>query len=183
MKSQKDKTNKSDCRKHSRSILFLASSCCILVCAFLLCTVCWAWFTSSAAAGFEIQTAMYGAKVTIARQGTTIADQQVISTYGNLWELENGYVYDVTITATGNAEAGHCKIILADQSRNTGNLSSGATLRFQISLSGSGTTWLQIMSSWGACNTYYYGAPITEGEVVWSVQMFSTSSHMFAGNI
>ncbi len=166
MKLRKNKEQTFDSRKRSRSIICLAATCCILICTFLLSTVCWAWFTSSTSAGFEIQTAMYGAKVTIVRQGNTIADQQIISTYGNLWELENGYVYDVTITATGNADTGHCKIILADQTRNTGNLSGGSTLQFQISLTGSGTTWMQILASWGACNTYYYGAPIMPGEVV-----------------
>ena len=166
MKLRKNKKQETDSRKQSRSIICLAASCCILICTFLLSTVCWAWFTSSTSAGFELQTAMYGAKVTIVKQGTTIADQQIISTYGNLWELENGYVYDVTIAATGNANTGHCKIILADTTRNTGNLSSGSELQFQIKLTGSGTTWMQIMASWGACNTYYYGAPIAAGEVV-----------------
>lgn len=122
----------------------------ICVCTLCLCGVSWAWFTATASSGTAvIQAATYTVDVSADEN-----DKVEITTESGTTTVTftDAGEYTITLTPTGTAQNGYCKISYAEVDCYTGQLSTGE-LHFKVNADANSE--LTISPQWGT----YSGDP------------------------
>ena len=130
--------------------ILLPSVLSILLCMTLLCGMTWAWFASTQSTpAATIQAATYHIDV-VAKNGETV----LTTGQNGKYTLAAGVVYTVTLTASGNASKGYCKVTLPDNSvLRTAQIVPKNSLTFTLTLTNGGN--VSFSPEWGT----YSGEP------------------------
>lgn len=122
----------------------------ICVCTLCLCGVSWAWFTATASSGTAvIQAATYTVNVSADKnKNVEIAPESGTTTVTFIAAGE----YTITLTPSGTAQNGYCKISYADADYYTEQFTS-AVFRFTVNADESSE--LTVTPQWGS----YSGTP------------------------
>ena len=122
----------------------------ICVCTLCLCGVSWAWFTATASSGTTvIQAATYTVNVSADKnENVEIATESGTTTVTFTAAGE----YTITLTPSGTAQNGYCKISYAEGDYYTGQLTTD-TLQFTVNADASSE--LTVTPQWGS----YSGTP------------------------
>lgn len=133
--------------------ILLPSVLSILLCMTLLCGMTWAWFASTQSTpAATIQAATYHIDV-VAKNGETV----LTTGQNGKYSLVAGVAYTVTLTASGNASKGYCKVTLPDNSvLHTEQIAPKNSLTFTLTLTSGGD--VSFSPEWG---TYSGEAEIT----------------------
>ncbi len=131
----------------------------ILLCAVCLCGASWAWFTATTSAGtVKIQSATYTVSVT-AKQGetdiSTTAEDGITTV-----RFSAAGTYTVTLTPTGTAKTGYCKITFDGTDYYTPQLISES---FTLTVGATANTALTVTPQWG---TYSGTVTIQSGDEI-----------------
>lgn len=127
-----------------------------VLCILCLCGTSWAWFTASVStAATTIQTAAYTVSVTVT--------PEVTPTTENEFDLAAGGTYEITLTPTGTAKTGFCKISLETKTYYTGQLTSGK-LTFTVNAGSGGK--LTVTPEWGTCAVSSPDNTISNGDTI-----------------
>ena len=134
--------------------ILLPSVLSILLCMTVLCGMTWAWFASTQSTpAATIQAATYHIDV-VAKNGETV----LTTGQNGKYPLAKG-TYTVTLTASGNASKGYCKVTLPDNSvLRTAQIAPKNSLTFTLTLTSDGN--VSFSPEWG---TYSGTAEITSG--------------------
>lgn len=129
--------------------ILLPSVLSILLCMTLLCGMTWAWFASTQSTpAATIQAATYRIDV-VAKNGETV----LAAGQDGKYPLAAG-TYTVTLTASGNASKGYCKVTLPDNSvLRTAQIVPKNSLTFTLTLTSDGN--VSFSPEWGT----YSGEP------------------------
>ncbi len=128
----------------------------IFLCAIWLCGASWAWFTASTSTGIaNIQSATYTVSVTAKQNGTAISP--TVETGITTVKFGAAEIYTVTLTPTGTATTGYCKIAFDGNDYYTEQLTAGS-LTFTVRATAG--TCLTVTPQWG---TYSGTATIHDG--------------------
>ena len=132
--------------------ILLPSVLSILLCMTLLCGMTWAWFASTQSTpAATIQAATYHIDV-VAKNGETV----LTAGQDGKYPLAKG-TYTVTLTASGNASKGYCKVTLPDNTvLRTAQIVPKNSLTFTLTLTSGGN--VSFSPEWG---TYSGEAEIT----------------------
>lgn len=132
--------------------ILLPSVLSILLCMTLLCGMTWAWFASTQSTpAATIQAATYHIDV-VAKNGETV----LTAGQDGKYPLAKG-TYTVTLTASGNASKGYCKVTLPDNTvLRTAQIAPKNSLTFTLTLTSGGD--VSFSPEWG---TYSGEAEIT----------------------
>ncbi len=132
--------------------ILLPSVLSILLCMTLLCGMTWAWFASTQSTpAATIQAATYHIDV-VAKNGETV----LTAGQDGKYPLAKG-TYTVTLTASGNASKGYCKVTLPDNTvLRTAQIAPKNSLTFTLTLTSGGN--VSFSPEWG---TYSGEAEIT----------------------
>lgn len=137
--------------------ILLPSVLSILLCMTLLCGMTWAWFASTQSTpAATIQAATYRIDVVAETKngGTVLTTGQ-----NGKYPLAAGFAYTVTLTASGNASKGYCKVTLPDNTvLHTAQIAPKNSLTFTLTLTNGGN--VSFSPEWG---TYSGTAEITSG--------------------
>ena len=138
--------------------ILLPSVLSILLCMTLLCGMTWAWFASTQSTpAATIQAATYHIDV-VAKNGETV----LTAGQNGKYSLAAGVAYTVTLTASGNASKGYCKVTLPDNSvLRTAQIAPENSLTFTLTLTSGGN--VSFSPEWG---TYSGEAEIKADGVV-----------------
>ena len=130
--------------------ILLPSVLSILLCMTLLCGMTWAWFASTQSTpAATIQAATYHIDV-VAKNGETV----LTAGQDGKYSLAAGVAYTVTLTASGNASKGYCKVTLPDNSvLRTAQIAPKNSLTFTLALTNGGN--VSFSPEWGT----YSGEP------------------------
>lgn len=130
--------------------ILLPSVLSILLCMTLLCGMTWAWFASTQSTpAATIQAATYHIDV-VAKNGETV----LTTGQNGKYSLAAGVVYTVTLTASGNASKGYCKVTLPDNTvLRTAQIAPKNSLTFTLTLTSGGN--VSFSPEWGT----YSGEP------------------------
>lgn len=133
--------------------ILLPSVLSILLCMTLLCGMTWAWFASTQSTpAATIQAATYRIDV-VAKNGETV----LTAGQDGKYSLAKDVAYTVTLTASGNASKGYCKVTLPDNSvLRTAQIAPKNSLTFTLTLTNGGN--VSFSPEWG---TYSGEAEIT----------------------
>lgn len=133
--------------------ILLPSVLSILLCMTLLCGMTWAWFASTQSTpAATIQAATYRIDV-VAKNGETM----LTAGQDGKYSLAKDVAYTVTLTASGNASKGYCKVTLPDNSvLRTAQIAPKNSLTFTLTLTSDGN--VSFSPEWG---TYSGEAEIT----------------------
>lgn len=135
--------------------ILLPSVLSILLCMTLLCGMTWAWFASTQSTpAATIQAATYRIDVVAETKngGTVLTAGQ-----NGKYSLVAGVAYTVTLTASGNASKGYCKVTLPDNTvLRTAQIAPKNSLTFTLTLTSDGN--VSFSPEWG---TYSGEAEIT----------------------
>lgn len=135
--------------------ILLPSVLSILLCMTLLCGMTWAWFASTQSTpAATIQAATYRIDVVAETKngGTVITAGQ-----NGKYSLAKDVAYTVTLTASGNASKGYCKVTLPDNTvLHTEQIAPKNSLTFTLTLTSGGD--VSFSPEWG---TYSGEAEIT----------------------
>ncbi len=133
--------------------ILLPSVLSILLCMTLLCGMTWAWFASTQSTpAAAIQAATYHIDV-VAKNGETV----LTAGQDGKYSLAKDVAYTVTLTASGNASKGYCKVTLPDNSvLRTAQIAPKNSLTFTLTLTSDGN--VSFSPEWG---TYSGEAEIT----------------------
>lgn len=133
--------------------ILLPSVLSILLCMTLLCGMTWAWFASTQSTpAATIQAATYHIDV-VAKNGETV----LTAGQNGKYSLAKGVAYTVTLTASGNASKGYCKVTLPDNTvLHTVQIAPKNSLTFTLTLTSGGN--VSFSPEWG---TYSGEAEIT----------------------
>lgn len=133
--------------------ILLPSVLSILLCMTLLCGMTWAWFASTQSTpAATIQAATYRIDV-VAKNGETV----LTTGQNGKYSLAAGVAYTVTLTASGNASKGYCKVTLPDNTvLRTAQIVPKNSLTFTLTLTSGGN--VSFSPEWG---TYSGEAEIT----------------------
>lgn len=133
--------------------ILLPSVLSILLCMTLLCGMTWAWFASTQSTpAATIQAATYRIDV-VAKNGETV----LTAGQDGKYSLAAGVAYTVTLTASGNASKGYCKVTLPDNTvLRTAQIAPENSLTFTLTLTSGGN--VSFSPEWG---TYSGEAEIT----------------------
>lgn len=133
--------------------ILLPSVLSILLCMTLLCGMTWAWFASTQSTpAATIQAATYHIDV-VAKNGETV----LAAGQDGKYPLAKDVAYTVTLTASGNASKGYCKVTLPDNSvLRTAQIAPKNSLTFTLTLTNGGN--VSFSPEWG---TYSGEAEIT----------------------
>lgn len=147
-------------KKQNDGLLHLLTISTVGLCACLicLCGVSWAWFTATTSTGTAvIQAATYA--VGVSANGT--GDVEITSESGTTTvTFTAAGEYTVTLTPSGTAQNGYCKISYADADYYTGQLATG-TLQFTVNADASSE--LTVTPQWGS----YSGTPnLSSGDTI-----------------
>lgn len=129
--------------------ILLPSVLSILLCMTLLCGMTWAWFASTQSTpAATIQAATYHIDV-VAKNGETV----LTAGQNGKYPLAKG-TYTVTLTASGNASKGYCKVTLPDNTvLRTAQIAPKNSLTFTLTLTSDGN--VSFSPEWGT----YSGEP------------------------
>ena len=138
--------------------ILLPSVLSILLCMTLLCGMTWAWFASTQSTpAATIQAATYHIDV-VAKNGETV----ITAGQNGKYSLAKGVAYTVTLTASGNASKGYCKVTLPDNTvLRTAQIVPKNSLTFTLTLTSGGN--VSFSPEWG---TYSGEAEIKADGVV-----------------
>lgn len=130
--------------------ILLPSVLSILLCMTLLCGMTWAWFASTQSTpAATIQAATYHIDV-VAKNGETV----LTAGQNGKYPLAAGVSYTVTLTASGNASKGYCKVTLPDNTvLRTAQIAPKNSLTFTLTLTSDGN--VSFSPEWGT----YSGEP------------------------
>lgn len=130
--------------------ILLPSVLSILLCMTLLCGMTWAWFASTQSTpAATIQAATYHIDV-VAKNGETV----LTAGQNGKYSLAKDVAYTVTLTASGNASKGYCKVTLPDNSvLRTAQIVPKNSLTFTLTLTSDGN--VSFSPEWGT----YSGEP------------------------
>lgn len=132
--------------------ILLPSVLSILLCMTLLCGMTWAWFASTQSTpAATIQAATYHIDVVAKTKngGTVLTAGQ-----GGKYSLAKDVAYTVTLTASGNASKGYCKVTLPDNTvLRTAQIAPEYSLTFTLTLTSDGN--VSFSPEWGT----YSGEP------------------------
>lgn len=130
--------------------ILLPSVLSILLCMTLLCGMTWAWFASTQSTpAATIQAATYHIDV-VAKNGETV----LTTGQNGKYSLVAGVAYTVTLTASGNASKGYCKVTLPDNTvLRTAQIAPKNSLTFTLTLTTGGN--VSFSPEWGT----YSGEP------------------------
>ena len=132
--------------------ILLPSVLSILLCMTLLCGMTWAWFASTQSTpAATIQAATYHIDVVAKTKngGTVLTAGQ-----NGKYSLVAGVAYTVTLTASGNASKGYCKVTLPDNTvLRTAQIAPKNSLTFTLTLTNGGN--VSFSPEWGT----YSGEP------------------------
>lgn len=140
----------------------------ILLCAVCLCGASWAWFTATTSAGtVKIQSATYTVSVTAKQSETDISTtaENGITTV----TFPNVGIYTVTLTPTGTAKTGYCKITFDGTDYYTPQLISES---FTLTVNAANTA-LTVTPQWG---TYSGAVTIQSGDEITAAGYQQSSS-------
>lgn len=137
--------------------ILLPSVLSILLCMTLLCGMTWAWFASTQSTpAATIQAATYHIDV-VAKNGETV----LTTGQDGKYPLAKG-TYTVTLTASGNASKGYCKVTLPDNTvLRTAQIAPKNSLTFTLTLTSGGN--VSFSPEWG---TYSGTAEIESGYTI-----------------
>ena len=135
--------------------ILLPSVLSILLCMTLLCGMTWAWFASTQSTpAATIQAATYHIDV-VAKNGETVLNAGQNGKYS----LAKDVAYTVTLTASGNASKGYCKVTLPDNTvLRTAQIAPKNSLTFTLTLTSGGN--VSFSPEWGT----YSGEPEIKAE-------------------
>lgn len=138
--------------------ILLPSVLSILLCMTLLCGMTWAWFASTQSTpAATIQAATYRIDV-VAKNGETV----LTAGQNGKYSLVAGVAYTVTLTASGNASKGYCKVTLPDNTvLRTAQIAPKNSLTFTLTLTTGGN--VSFSPEWG---TYSGTAEIESGYTI-----------------
>ncbi|MEG0228699.1 MAG: hypothetical protein RR869_10505 [Lachnospiraceae bacterium] len=120
----------------------------IALCIFCLCGTSWAWLTATSTSGTaKIQTATYTVSVT-AKQGETVISGSTENSGITKFTLEAGKSYNITLTPTGTATSGFCKVTFENVDYYTEQLATGF---MSFVVHASQNSILTITPEWGTC--------------------------------
>lgn len=147
-------------KKQSDGLLHLLALSAVGLCACLicLCGVSWAWFTATASTGMTvIQAATYTVDVSAdENESVKIVPESGTTTVTFTAAGE----YTITLTPTGTAQNGYCKISYAEGGYYTGQLSTGE-LHFKVNAGANSK--LTVTPQWGS----YSGTPnLSSGSII-----------------
>lgn len=132
--------------------ILLPSVLSILLCMTLLCGMTWAWFASTQSTpAATIQAATYHIDVVAKTKngGTVLTAGQ-----DGKYSLAKDVAYTVTLTASGNASKGYCKVTLPDNTvLRTAQIAPENSLTFTLTLTSDGN--VSFSPEWGT----YSGEP------------------------
>ena len=130
--------------------ILLPSVLSILLCMALLCGMTWAWFASTQSTpAATIQAATYHIDV-VAKNGETV----LTAGQNGKYSLAKDVAYTVTLTASGNASKGYCKVTLPDNTvLRTAQIAPKNSLTFTLTLTSDGN--VSFSPEWGT----YSGEP------------------------
>lgn len=122
----------------------------ICVCTLCLCGVSWAWFTATASSGTAvIQAATYTVNVSADKnKNVEIAPESGTTTVTFIAAGE----YTITLTPSGTAQNGYCKISYADADYYTEQFTSAV---FRFTVNADENSELTVTPQWGS----YSGTP------------------------
>ena len=147
-------------KKQNDGLLHLLTISTVGLCACLicLCGVSWAWFTATTSTGTAvIRAATYAVGVSAGENesvGITTESGTTTVTFTAAGE------YTVTLTPSGTAQNGYCKISYADADYYTGQLTTG-TLQFTVNADANSE--LTVTPQWGS----YSGTPnLSSGDTI-----------------
>ena len=122
----------------------------ICVCTLCLCGVSWAWFTATASSGTTvIQAATYTVNVSADKnKNVEIAPESGTTTVTFIAAGE----YTITLTPSGTAQNGYCKISYADADYYTEQFTSAV---FRFTVNADENSELTVTPQWGS----YSGTP------------------------
>lgn len=130
----------------------------ICVCTLCLCGVSWAWFTATASSGTAvIQAATYTVDVSADEN-----DKVEITTESGTTTVTftDAGEYTITLTPTGTAQNGYCKISYAEGDYYTGQLT---TSKLHFKVNADANSKLTITPQWGT----YSGTPnLSSGSII-----------------
>ena len=148
-------------KKQNDGLLHLLTISTVGLCACLicLCGVSWAWFTATTSTGTAvIQAATYTVGVSAGENesvGITSESGTTTVTFTAAGE------YTVTLTPTGTAQNGYCKISYAEGDYYTGQLPTGGELHFTVNADANSE--LTVTPQWGS----YSGTPnLSSGDTI-----------------
>lgn len=148
-------------KKQNDGLLHLLTISTVGLCACLicLCGVSWAWFTATTSTGTAvIQAATYTVGVSAGENesvGITTESGTTTVTFTAAGE------YTVTLTPTGTAQNGYCKISYAEGDYYTGQLPTGGELHFTVNADANSE--LTVTPQWGS----YSGTPnLSSGDTI-----------------
>ncbi|HBF14556.1 MAG TPA: hypothetical protein DDW30_02510 [Clostridiales bacterium] len=127
--------------------ILLPSVLSILLCLVLLCGMTWAWFTSTQSApAATIMSATYNIDI-VAKNGET-----ELSGQNGTYTLMAGVEYTVTLTASGTAKTGYCKMTLPNgTSLFTDQIGIGEENAFSFKLMLEAGGEVRFSPQWGTC--------------------------------
>lgn len=147
-------------KKQNDGLLHLLTISTVGLCACLicLCGVSWAWFTATTSTGTAvIRAATYAVGVSAGENesvGITTESGTTTVTFTAAGE------YTITLTPSGTAQNGYCKISYADADYYTGQLTTG-TLQFTVNADANSE--LTVTPQWGS----YSGTPnLSSGDTI-----------------
>ena len=148
-------------KKQNDGLLHLLTISTVGLCACLicLCGVSWAWFTATTSTGTAvIRAATYA--VGVYANGT--GDVEITSESGTTTvTFTAAGEYTVTLTPTGTAQNGYCKISYAEGDYYTGQLPTGGELHFTVNADANSE--LTVTPQWGS----YSGTPnLSSGDTI-----------------
>lgn len=132
----------------------------ICVCTLCLCGVSWAWFTATTSTGTTvIQAATYTVDVSADKnESVKITTESGITTV----TFTDAGEYTITLTPTGTAQNGYCKISYAEGDYYTGQLT---TDKLHFTVNADADSKLTVTPQWGS----YSGDPnLSSGSIIGS---------------
>lgn len=121
----------------------------ICVCTLCLCGTTWAWFTATTSSGTTvIQAASYSVNVSAENKSVKITPESGTTTVTFTAAGE----YTITLTPTGTAQNGYCKISYADADYYTEQFTSAV---FRFTVNADENSELTVTPQWGS----YSGTP------------------------
>lgn len=138
-------------KKQSDGLLHLLALSAVGLCACLicLCGVSWAWFTATASSGTAvIQAASYSVNVSAENKSVKITPESGTTTVTFTAAGE----YTITLTPSGTAQNGYCKISYADADYYTEQFTSAV---FRFTVNADENSELTVTPQWGS----YSGTP------------------------
>ena len=151
--------NRIETKKQSDGLLHLLALSAVGLCACLicLCGVSWAWFTATTSTGTTvIQSATYSVNVSAENESVKIVPESGTTTVTFTAAGE----YTITLTPTGTAQNGYCKISYAEGDYYTGQLT---TSKLHFTVNAKADSVLTVTPQWGT----YSGDPnLSSGSII-----------------